>query len=244
MKIVSRVVLTLISLAVVILSITPQNLNAQTPNAVYVNPSQLYRFRIPGRNLGYVLTTSYQEGVGNNWIYEKIMGGIFVGPSGYTPDPAWGLVPFHRWNVLQDGRSYTFYSTVYTPEGPDYTYQGIIGYVYYPFQTSAIVDPSKGLVTSFPLKQISSYYSQRYGYFQGSGAPGYNDYGIELPPNSSFSYQTIDAAIYPGALFGTAPSNISDPSGACRPVPGPPPSGCAQYSFNRGFGIVKFNLAQ
>lgn len=98
------------ALLAVILPLTVLQANAQfqSPSYTEVNPTQLYRFRIPGGNLGYILTTEWTEGTRNNFIYQKIMGGVYVPPSGYTPDPASGLVPLYRWNVLQNGRGYTY----------------------------------------------------------------------------------------------------------------------------------------
>ena len=89
--------------------------------------------------------------------------GIYVPPSGYTPDPSSGLVPLHRWLVIQDGwRNYYYYSTVLSFHGSDYHYQGIQGYVF-PTGTTQF--------RGFELTKMSSWYSQSHGYWNGTGVP-------------------------------------------------------------------------
>jgi hypothetical protein len=97
---------------------------------VQVAPQELYRFRISNTNLGYSLSALYQESIRDGLTYDGVVGGIYRPPAGYTPDPASGLVPLHRWTVVENGwRVYTHHSIYYTTQPSNYTYNGILGYV-------------------------------------------------------------------------------------------------------------------
>ncbi|MGH9763811.1 MAG: hypothetical protein ACREDR_30940 [Blastocatellia bacterium] len=150
--------------------------------------------------------------------------GIYVPPSGYTPDPAAGLVPLYRWLVIQDGwRNYYYYSTYYFNLGGDYHFQGIQGYVLPPNQVS---------FRGIELTHMSSFYSQDFGYWNGTGIP-VADVGLffELPPDGSYTYQGVVCAV-PGAVTGTRfpppafqqPATIFDV--LFYPPPPPPPAIC------------------
>jgi hypothetical protein len=120
----------------------------------FVRPTTFYRFEISAFDGGYLLTSNFNEGAANGWTFRPMVFpafngvGIYVPPPGYTPDPAAGLVPLHRWRVVQSGwRQYFYYSVGYATLGPDYTYQGIVGYVFPPGRTS-FTQPGMG---TFPL---------------------------------------------------------------------------------------------
>ena len=165
---------------------------------ILVEPQELYRFRISNSDLGYSLSALYAESIRDGFYYEATIGSIYRAPAGYTPDPASGLVPLHRWIVVEDGwRVYTYHSIYYTAHGSNYTYSGILGYVFPPTQTSHNFE---GGPVGVPLTQMSMWYSQKYGVFNGRGAPGFGF--SEFPPHSSFAYHGVIAAM-PPAIFKT-----------------------------------------
>jgi hypothetical protein len=189
---------------------------------IWVAPQELYRFRISNSDLGYSLSALYPESIRDGHYYETVIGSIYRPPAGYTPDPSSGLVPLHRWTVVESGwRVYTHHSTYYGTHSSNYTYNGILGYVFRPTTTSHTF--ASGRVAS--LQQMSMWYSQRYGVFNGRGAPGYG--AFEYAPHSSFVYQGVIAAM-PPAVAGTRPDFCQPPA--------------ASYCFipDTGFS-VKFN---
>src|SRR5262245_51741949 len=89
-------------------------------SAVIVQPTRIYRFVVSFQDGGFLLTGIYPEGPANGYTFEpvaiNIPGdgylGMYVPPPGYTADPSSGLVPLHRWTVIQSGwRTYYYYST-------------------------------------------------------------------------------------------------------------------------------------
>lgn len=186
--------------------LVPQSASGQS--SVLVNPTAFYRFRISNANLGYLLTAFYQEGANAGYYFEGPMNGtsslgIYEPPAtGYTPDPREGLIPLYQWTVVQNGRPYTYLSETYSTYGSNYTYNGIKGYVFGRLQTSHTFAYS-GI--NAPLFQLSSYYSQSYGYWNGKGALDVinGDY-IEPPPNDTFVYQG-DICALPAATTGNDP---------------------------------------
>ena len=122
-------------------SLIPTGVQGQAPQQAIVQPTELYRFNVSASDGGFLLTGSWQEGLA--WGYNQPLApmqmnrgnfawmGIYVPPGpGWTPDPSAGLVPLHRWLVIQDGwRNYYYYSTFFSQHGSDYYYHGIQGYV-------------------------------------------------------------------------------------------------------------------
>lgn len=226
----------------------PHSTRAQSQNPISVPPYQLFRFRISNSNLGYLLTPSWNEGINHGYFFEAIFSneggtaGIYPVPApGYTPDPASGLVPLHRWTVIEHGRAYTYYSTYYANYGSNYHYDYIQGYVFPAGQTSHRFP--NGFVTH--LSQMSSFYSQSFGYWNGNGAIGFQDY-FEPPPNSSFTYQgDIFSLPQAGASTYNGCNNCVSSHAAdvlfyppSPPPPPPPPPSCdpndQQYCANSG----------
>ena len=194
----------------------------------------LHRFVISYGDGGHLLTGSLQEGQAWGYFFDRAMianrgnfpyMGIYVPPSGYTPDPASGLVPLHRWLVIQGGwRNYYYYSTYYSSTlGSDYHYHGIQGYVFPPGQTT---------FRGIELTQLSSWYSQSYGYWNGTGAiPDDAGFFIEPPPHVSYAYHGKVCAT-PGAVQPQPPGQ-SGPTifdvffyPPPPPPPPPPPGSC------------------
>lgn len=221
-----------IALVVGLISLAPQSSEGQAPQPVIVKPTELYRFNISPNDGGFLLTGSWQEGLA--WGYNPEVlpmrmnrsnfgsMGIYVPPAGYTPDPAAGLVPLHRWLVIQNGwRNYYYYSTFFaTNLGSDYHYHGIQGYVFPAGQPT---------FRGIELTRMSSWYSQSWGYWNGTGAP-VQDAGffIELPPaNHGFVFHGTVCSVA-GAVTGT---RFPPPPGQPGPTifdvfffpPAPPP---------------------
>ena len=211
----------------------PESSQGQSLQPVLVRPTELYRFTISSSDGGYLLTGNWAEGLAWGFTPDLIPVrgsrtsnlGIYVPPSGYTPDPTSGLVALHRWLVVQDGwRNYFYYSLYYSASlGSDYHYHGIQGYVFPPGQTT---------FRGIPLSQLSSFYSQSYGYWNGGGAlPEDVGFFIEQPPHESFEYHGKVCAM-PGALVGTRfPPPLGLPAPLISdviffpPAPPPPPPG-------------------
>lgn len=174
---------------------------------IEVVPTPLYRFEVSYWDGGHLLTGYYQEGPANGYSYDPIPYpsvdglGIYVPPPGYVPGANSGLVPLHRWTVIQDGwRTHYYYSTYYTEQPSDRYYNGIAGYVYPPGTESIFVPGT--IQGVFPLHQLSVFYSSDLGFWNGYGGfavPG-NQY-FELPPDrsgrSSYGYQGIICALPP-----------------------------------------------
>jgi hypothetical protein len=207
---------------------------AQVPTGpVSVTPLELYRFRMSNVNLGYILTWSYDEGVNSGYVYDGIVGGIYPIPAaGYTPDPASGLVPLHRWTVIMHGRASTVHATYFLTNVPsNYTYDGIRGYVF-PAGTTSHNYPG----VTVNLGQIYNYYDQTYGYWYGRAG--------ESPPLAyNYIYQGLLCASTPAAT-GTRPDFCAGQPFDCRayltthaydvtfypPPPPPPPPTCDPYA--------------
>ena len=166
---------------------------------VPVIPTRLYRFQVSATDGGFLLTGYYLEGTDNDYEWDPgaihIPGDGFVGiyfpPAGYLPDPSSGLVPLHRWTVIQNGwRTHYYYSTYYTEQPADRYYNGIAGYVFPPGQTQ---------YQGIPLHQLSVFYSADYGFWNGYGAyelGGFVEAPPQTPPNKSpFIYQGVIAAL-------------------------------------------------
>jgi hypothetical protein len=167
---------------------------------VVVQPTRVYRFEVSYWDGGHLLTGVYHEGPDNGYTFEPVAilipgggyVGIYVPPAGYTPDPSSGLVPLHRWTVIQDGwRTHYYYSTYYTQQPPDRYYDGIAGWVFPPGTTQS----QAGL----PLHQLSIFYSQDLGFWDGYGGIGYGY--VEPPPDRDgkrpYVYQGVIAALPP-----------------------------------------------
>jgi hypothetical protein len=190
---------------------------------VPVAPQELYRFRISNTDLGYSLSALYAESIRDGLYYEMVVGSIYRPPTGYTPDPASGLVPLHRWTVVENGwRVYTYHSIYYAAHPSNYTYNGILGYVFPPATPSPHTYPSGASDT---LGLMSQWYSQRYGVFNGRGAPGYLVF--DYPPHSSFVYQGSIAAMG-RAVAGTRPDFCSGSNSVY----------CPPYPFYTGFNVT------
>ena len=190
-----------LSLFTIFESATASRAGAQTVPQI-VQPTTLFRFAVSPWDGGHLLTGWHTEGPANGYTSDPISApgaglGIYLPPAGWTPAPGSGLVPLHRWLVIQDGwRTYFYYSTGYVDlTGTDYHYQGIAGYVFPPGMTQT---PS-----GYPLHQLSVFYSQDLGYWNGYGAIGYGF--VESPPSHSsyqanYIYHGIACAM-PAALY-------------------------------------------
>lgn len=177
---------------------------------VSVRPSALYRFEVSYWDGGHLLTGIYQEGPANGYSFDpfndpKFDGlGIYVPPPGYTPDPSSGLIPLHRWTVIQGGwRTHYYYSTYYTQQPPDRYYNGIAGYVFPPGQTLWFRPP-----ITLGLHPLSVWYSTDLGFWNGYGGYGYSTQ-VELPPDRSgkspYGYQGIICALPPAMADPLSP---------------------------------------
>jgi hypothetical protein len=207
---------------------------------VIVQPTRVYRFEVSYWDGGHLLTGIYSEGPANNYTFEPIAisipsggyVGMYVPPAGYTPDPSSGLVPLHRWTVIQNGwRTYYYYSVYYSNPGSDYHYNGIAGWVFPPQTTQSRFGQ--------PLHQLSVFYSQDLGFWNGYGGIGFGY--VEQPPNRpgkrSYVYQGVIASLPPAIRdpqFPPVPDIGFIPSAwdvtfypplASPPPPPPPPSG-------------------
>jgi hypothetical protein len=216
-----------------LITLLPESSKGQSAQPVTVKPTEIYRFVVSYNDGGFLLTGIFQEGVANNYSPPDLplranrsifaYAGMYIPPSGYTPDPAVGLVPLHRWTVIQNGwRTHYYYSTYYTQQPPDRYYNGIAGYVFPPGTTT---------FRGMELTQMSVWYSQSYGFWNGTGvSPADAGYFIEQPPNGSFVFQG-DICAMPGAEVGTRyppppnqqPPTIFDVTFYPPPPPPPPP---------------------
>jgi hypothetical protein len=211
-------------------TLMPASSQGQSTQPVIVRPTEIYRFVISFSDGGYLLTGNFQEGVANGYTPEQLplranrgnfaYSGLYMPPPGYTPDPSVGLVPLHRWLVIQSGwRNYYYYSTYYSALGGDYHYQGIAGYVF---------PPGTATFRGQPLSQMSTWYSQLYGYWNGVGViPGDAGFYIEPPPHSSYAFHGAICAM-PGAVTGTRypPSPFVPTIFDVFFYPPPPPPSC------------------
>lgn len=206
------------------------DVSAQT-SPIIVQPTAIYRFQISYSDGGHLLTTNFQEGSANGYTFDPFNlpsfdgMGIYVPPAGYTPDSSTGLVPLHRWRVVQNGwRVYFYYSTYFAEHGSDYHYEGIIGYVFTP---DRIIISNPAFPQPLPLYPLSIWYSTDLGFWNGyntfPGSP------VEQPPNRSGK-----AAYLPQGLIASLPLTCVDPqfpqSHICAygmPFnPPPPPATC------------------
>jgi hypothetical protein len=171
---------------------------------VAVRPTALYRFEVSYWDGGHLLTGIYQEGVANGYSFDPFNYpsfdglGIYVPPPGYTPDPSVGLVPLHRWTVIQDGwRTHYYYSTYYTEQPPDRYYNGIAGWVFPPGQLTT--GPGFGIGQPLALHQLSVYYSTDLGFWNGYGGTGvgYNEPPPDRDGKSPYGFQGIICALPP-----------------------------------------------
>lgn len=202
-----------------------------------MTPTKLYRFQVSYSDGGHLLTGVYQDGVNYGYSYDEIFGvGIYLPPAGYTADPSAGLVPLHQWTVIQNGwRTYYYYSPFYsTTLGSDYHYNGIVGWVY----PAGTTQPNP----AFPpgsLTQLSVYYSQDLGYWNGYGVAGYAPFIVENPPNRpnklNYVYQGIACALPQSQFDSQHPPNplVINHGWDVRFLPPPPPP----PSCNAGQGI-------
>jgi hypothetical protein len=142
------------------------------PPSLYAAPRKLYRVPVGGSNNGYYLTNNPNGGV--------YVGGIYLTPAtGYTPDPASGAKMLHYWRVNQGNRIYYYYNSEFYNLGGDYTYLGVIGYVF--GQPSSANPPS-----------ISTWYSTTKGYWYGWGTTlfgGQAGFQWEAPPSGGYTFQ-------------------------------------------------------
>ncbi len=217
-------------------NLSPVTSKGQAPQPVTVRPTELYRFRVSSEG-GFFLTGNFQEGVALGYVAEDLpmrmnrsnfpFMGIYVPPNGYTPDPSSGLVPLHRWLVVEDGRTYYYYSTVLSLHGSNYTYQGIQGYVF-PSGTPTF--------RGFELTKMSVWYSQDHGYWNGTGIPGADaGFFIETPPLSGFEFHG-QACSMVGAVTGNRfPPNPNQPPSPIFDVTFNPPSPIASVPVPKDY---------
>jgi hypothetical protein len=218
---------------------------------VSVAPTALYRFEVSYWDGGHLLTGIYQEGPANGYSFDPINYpsfdglGIYVPPPGYTPDPSSGLVPLHRWTVIQNGwRTHYYYSTYYTQQPPDRFYNGIAGWVFPP-GTTYFFNPAF-VQQYFALHQLSVFYSTDLGFWNGYGGDvypgnGYFEPAPDRPGKSPYVYQGIICALPPTAVDPQFPQ--PPPVGGVGsvyavtffpppPPPPPPPGGGSGGSCN------------
>lgn len=195
---------------------------------VSVRPTALYRFEISYWDGGHLLTGIYYEGPANGYSFDPISYpsfdglGIYVPPPGYTPDPSSGLVPLHRWTVIQNGwRTYYYYSTYYPQQGPGYYYNGVAGWVFPP---GMVAWNRPAFIQPLALHQLSVWYSQDLGFWNGYGGFELSSY-VEPPPDRSgkrpYGYQGIICALPPA---------MADPQ-----FPHPPPVGGTDAAYDVAF---------
>ena len=205
---------------------------------VPVTPTRLYRFQVSYSDGGHLLTGIYQNGVSYGYTYDPIFPGvgIYVPPAGYTPKPSVGLVPLHQWTVIQNGwRTYYYYSPFFsTSLGSDYHYNGIVGYVFPAGTTQHHFDGIDGngqANFTVPLTQLSIWYSQDLGYWNGAGVSGYDAF-TESPPNRAgklpYIFQGIDCALPIAQFDSQNPPNPLVINHAWDVIffPPPPPPTC------------------
>ena len=235
-------------LLTIIVAASTLHAGAQT-GPIIVQPTAIYRFQISYWDGGHLLTTNFQEGSANGYTFDPFNlpsfdgMGIYVPPPGYTADPSTGLVPLHRWRVIQNGwRVYFYYSTYFADHGSDYHYEGIMGWVFRPGTVS--------ILNSGPLHPLSIWYSTDLGFWNG-----YNTFPgdpVEQPPNRPG--KTI---YFPQGLIAALPPTCVDPEfpqppvggGVClygmlfNPPPPPPPvSQCnvTQFIKNRCYQLGRY----
>lgn len=147
------------------------------------------------------------------YFYNGTPGFIYIPEFGFTPANP-GLRALHQWRVVQDGRLYYYYSPNYRVLGPGYTYDGIRGYMYDPFQNEATVPNIGGGSATLPMYKVKSCYSQTYGYWYGAFWPiTFNPptvYQLESPPTGTFNCGP-EHEIIGGGIFttrGTGPDAV------------------------------------
>ncbi|HEV2764232.1 MAG TPA: hypothetical protein VGV38_14710 [Pyrinomonadaceae bacterium] len=139
-------------------------------------PVDFHRFIVSNNSLGIFLTTNLSEGQGYPYNYAyfpfpspgaKI---VLTPASGYSPRAGQGLLALHRYQVVQSGRVYYYYTIYPGGQGSSYHYQGHVGWVL----------PNSGAFGGQPLH---FWYSQQYGYYYTLDG--------EYPPCCSFSYHGV-----------------------------------------------------
>ena len=224
-----------------LLNLSPVTSQGQVTPSVIVRPTELYRWRISFADGGFLLTGNFQEGVNAGYLQELSpvrtnrgnfpWAGIYVPPPGYTPDPSSGLVPLHRWLVIQDGwRNYYYYSTVLSFHGSDYHYQGVQGYVFPAGATH---------FRGFELTKLSVWYSQSHGYWNGTGIPGVDaGFFIEPPPPaplSGFEFHGQLCSVVGAVMGNQFPPNPNQPPSTIFDVTFNPPAPNASVPVPRDY---------
>jgi hypothetical protein len=194
------------------------SISAQKP--IQVQPIELYKFIVNNNNstVSVFLTPSYNEGISKGYTYQKVVGYVFVAPQGLVPAPGSGLNPVHRWKVLQNGRTYYYYTQTFSSQGAGYTYAGTPFYMFNSALTTATLSSPLPQLT-FPLHRVSRCYSQSVGFWYGSVTPFNTNvnpfiYTIEIPPNNNFDCNGFPNGfpnIVGGGIFtvrGTRPGAI------------------------------------
>ena len=209
------------------------HVRAQGP--IGVLPTALYRFQISYWDGGHLLTHVFNEGAANGHTYDPFTHpffsplGIYRPPDGYTADPSSGLVPLHRWRVVQSGwRVYYYYSIYFSQHGSDYHYEGVAGWVFPPGTTSV---PGVGA----PLHPLHIWYSTDLGFWYE-----FRPQPWESPPNrpGKANYLPLGqiASLPPACINPQFPSDVPT-DGSCSfygrlfnppppPPPPPPPGSC------------------
>lgn len=144
---------------------------AHADRTLTINPEPFYRFRVPGSNLGYLLTRDYQEGVNLGYIFEgALVPSWGAPPAGLMPTPIGNFtIPVYRSRVNQRSTPYYHYGNGY-PSGSGYVFQGIAGYALPAYGSQGV--------------PFHAWYSQSYGYWYTANA-------YEYPPNSTYRYHGV-----------------------------------------------------
>jgi hypothetical protein len=197
--------------------ISGRDARAQT-DPIIVQPTAIYRFQISFWDGGHLLTHVFQEGSANGHTFDPFNHptfdglGIYRPPDGYTADPSTGLVPLHRWRVVQSGwRVYYYYSIYFAPHGSDYHYEGVAGWVFPPNRLSIFHPAFVG--GTLPLHPLQIWYSTDLGFWYGYGIfPGNF---VEQPPNRPGKSNYL-----PQGLIASLPPTCIDPQFQQQPPPG------------------------
>ena len=218
-----------LSCCVALITGATTSLLAQT--TTFVSPVPFYRFRVSNTNLGYLYTTSFQEGINAGFTPDGVqhsadgaIGFVVVPPTQDSPPVAGqGLVPLHRLRVIESGRAYWYLTTSLGTYGSNYTYEGIAGYAF------NLTDPHPGLT-------LTAWYSQSYGYWfavDGERVPDssflFGQFG-PLPSNCQFQYIDPATSLYycstyrnHGSIAKLMQNQFAGSFAFTTPPPPPPP---------------------
>lgn len=221
-----------LTLAALLIGLSPLPAVKAQSGTLAAPTSILYRWRVSNTNYGYMLHQSlaagqnlgyYNEGsVFQTFFPSSDRAGIIPPqPPGYVPAPGNPLIPIYQWRVVQNGRTYYYYSGPGFGGGPGYYYEGQLGWVLPPNFQGGVRDQNGLPVRGTP---INYYYSTRYGYWYTSFRPDIpGAVTICFPDacnagNTTYKFQGVGFQL---PVWDTV--NQNPPEFAFVPPPPPPP---------------------